>query len=136
MHTYALRRPLTREPRMRFYVPAMGLSKSAYADPEPRVYRLHGKPAYRLSLQVDGKVGAFYGVQGMKWRTPPILDGAHKDTTVRGRKLSVYLDGSKVSMVAWRTRSAVYWVHNTLTHDLSRAQMLAIARSLVRQPAR
>lgn len=121
-------------PGMPLYFPSLGLEGSVYAAPQPRVYELRGRPAYRLSIRVDGKVGAYYGVQGMKWRNPPILDGPHRDVTVAGRRLAVYLDGSKVSMVAWRTPKAVYWVHNTLTHDLTRPQMLAIARSLVARP--
>jgi hypothetical protein len=83
-----------------------------------------------MSIQLDGKSGAFYGVQGMRWKDPPILAAPHKDVTVDGRKLSVYGEGAKVTLVAWRTRKAVYYVHNTLTQDLSRSQMLAIARSL------
>ncbi len=103
---------------------------SFYADDVPHVYRLRGRPAYRMSIQLDGKVGAYYGVQGMAWRSPPILDAPHTDVVVDRRTLSVYLDGAKVSLVAWRTPRAVYYVHNTLTHDLSRKQMLAIAGSL------
>jgi hypothetical protein len=34
--------------------------------------------------------------------------------------------------VAWRTGRAVYWVSNTLSHDLTNQQMLGIAASLTR----
>jgi hypothetical protein len=35
-------------------------------------------------------------------------------------------------LVAWRTRAGVYWISNTLTSDLSNAQIVAIAASLKR----
>ena len=112
------------------YYPKLLRTGSFYASNAPRVYKLAGKPAYRMSIQLDGAEGAFYGVQGMKWRNPPILAGPHKDVVVDGRKLAVYGEGSKITLVAWRTKKAVYYVHNTLTQDLTRSQMLAIARSL------
>jgi LCP family protein required for cell wall assembly len=112
------------------YYPKLLREGSFYAEDAPRVYELHGKPAYRLSIQLDGKVGAFYGVQGMRWRDAPILAPPREQVTVDGRRLDIYGAGSKVTLVAWRTPRAVYYVHNTLTHDLSRNQMLAIARSL------
>ncbi len=117
----------------RLYFPTLGAAGSSYSEPEPRVYKLHGKPAYRLSIKLTGedKVGAYYGVQGMAWRNAPILSGPHKDVVVDRRHFSVYADGTKTAMVVWKTAHAVYYVHNTLTHDLSRTQMLAIARSLV-----
>jgi hypothetical protein len=51
---------------------------------------------------------------------------------MRGRTYRVYRDGSHIRLVAWRTDQAVYWVSNTLSARLSDAQMLAVARSLVR----
>jgi hypothetical protein len=49
--------------------------------------------------------------------------------TVGHRKLFIYGDGDRVRLVAWKTRDATYWVSNSLEQTLSRAQMLAIARS-------
>ncbi len=126
-------RQAKRDIGLRLYFPALGAVGSSYAEPQPRVYRLHGKPAYRLSVKLTGgdKVGAYYGIQGMGWRAPPILDAPHREVVVDRRRYAVYMDGSKTAMVVWKTPHAIYYVHNTLTHDLSRAQMLAIARSLV-----
>jgi transposase len=115
---------------LRLYFPKLLRKGSFYLDGGPRIYELHGRPAYRMSIQLDGKVGAYYGIQGMAWRDPPILDAPHRDVVVERRHLQLYLDGSKVAMVVWRTPHATYYVHNTLTHDLTRGQMLAIARSL------
>ncbi|MEA2126418.1 MAG: polyisoprenyl-teichoic acid--peptidoglycan teichoic acid transferase [Solirubrobacteraceae bacterium] len=110
--------------------PFLGVSSGAYTETAPRVYKLHGHGAYRLSVQISGKVGAYYGIQGMRWLHPPILDAPHRSVVIERRKLDLYFDGAKLGIVAYRTPHAIYWVHNTLTHDLTRAQMLAIARSL------
>ncbi len=71
--------------------------------------------AYRLVLYA-GAYGEYYGVQGLTWRYPPILDDPDGTRTVNGRKLMLYYDGSHLRLVAWRTQRAVYWVTNTLSH--------------------
>jgi LCP family protein required for cell wall assembly len=119
-----------------FYFPTLRTSTAAYQGQEPRTYKIRDEQrrkhdAYRLVL-AKGVVGEYYGVQGMTWRYPPILDDPH-DTIVRnGRKLLVYRDGKRIRLVAWRTRKAVYWVSNTLTQSLSGPQMIGIATSLKR----
>ena len=64
---------------------------SRYASDEPRLYSLkdeNGKShkAYRLVLYA-GAYGEYYGVQGMTWRYPPILDDPDGSRTVDGRQL-------------------------------------------------
>ena len=54
-----------------------------------------------------GVAGEYYGVQGMTWRKPPILDGPHDTVRMNGRKLRVYYDGRRVRLVAWR-QAGVY----------------------------
>ena len=49
--------------------------------------------------------------------------------TIPDAKVSLYTDGGRLRMVAWRTRKAVYWLSNTLSVDLSNAEMLDIAAS-------
>jgi LCP family protein required for cell wall assembly len=120
-----------------FYFPRLRLKGSTYSGPEqPRVYNLEDetgkkRQAYRLVVHAPG-VGEYYGIQGMTWKAPPILD--NPDRTIRrgGRKLRLFYDGKQLRLVAWKSRKAVYWVSNTLTADLSEAQMLAIASSLRR----
>jgi polyisoprenyl-teichoic acid--peptidoglycan teichoic acid transferase len=119
-----------------FYFPTLRTSAAAYQGQEPRTYRIRderGKKhdAYRLVL-AKGVVGEYYGIQGMTWRYPPILDDPHETIVRDGRKLMVYRDGKRVRLVAWRTRKAVYWVSNTLTQSLSADQMIGIASSLKR----
>jgi polyisoprenyl-teichoic acid--peptidoglycan teichoic acid transferase len=119
-----------------FFFPTLRTSFAAYQGQEPRTYRLRDEQgrkhdAYRLVI-AKGVVGEYYGVQGMTWRHPPILDDPHETIVREGRKLLVYRDGKRIRLVAWRTGKAVYWVSNTLTHSLKNQQMLGIASSLKR----
>ncbi len=119
-----------------FYFPTLRFSGSRYAGTEPRIYTIkdeRGKThrAYRLVVS-KGIVGEYYGIQGMTWREPPILDDPSETRTVNGRKLELHYDGKRLRLVAWRTKRAVYWVSNTLTQSLGKDQMLGIAASLRR----
>ena len=119
-----------------FYFPTLRTTNAAYQGTEPRTYTIRDErrkkhDAYRLVL-AKGVVGEYYGIQGTTWRYPPIHDDPHTTVVRNGRKLMVYKDGSRVRLVAWRTRKAVYWVSNTLTQSLSSDQMVGIAASLKR----
>jgi LCP family protein required for cell wall assembly len=119
-----------------FYYPELRLTGARYGAPQPRIYTLKdatGKrhQAYRMWLK-KGIQSEYYGVQGMTWKSPPILDGAHDVVQRNGRKLLVYYDGRRVRLVAWRTKRAVYYVHNTLLRTIDRRRMIGIAASLRR----
>jgi LCP family protein required for cell wall assembly len=118
-----------------FYFPALRKTSSRYADTKPRIYgirdaqdKLHR--AYRLVLYSG--YGEYYGVQGMTWKFPPILDDPDRTRDLDGRKLMLYYDGSHLRLVAWRTPKAVYWVTNTLTMSIPNSRLIAIAGSLRR----
>jgi hypothetical protein len=101
----------------------------------PRAYQIRDPdgqmhPAYRMTLALNPSQGQYYGVQGTTWTDPPILKGKNQVHTVNGKQLLEYFNGQKLSLVAWRTPGAVYWISNTLTDDLSNKQMQAIAASL------
>ncbi len=118
------------------YYPKTRLSRGGYVRDSPRAYAIEhngggSHRAYRIVLS-QGDSGQYYGVQGTTWRSPPILKGASTKRRMRGRTYRVYRDGSHIRLVAWRTGQAVYWVSNTLSARLSNAQMLAVARSLIR----
>jgi hypothetical protein len=107
------------------------------ANSYPRGYTIRARdgtryPAYRMTLVLNPIFGQYYGVQGTTWLHAPILNGANATRTINGKRLMEYFDGSKLTMVAWQTGSAAYWISNTLTADLSNAQMLGIAASLTR----
>jgi LCP family protein required for cell wall assembly len=116
-----------------FYYPALRLRGSIYSG-EPRVYFLRDQKgrrhrAYRMVLDT-GRLGEFYGIQGLTWRNPPVLSKPTGHQTVNGRRLLLYGDGNRLRFVAYPTRRAVYWVSNTLVLGLTNRQMLAIAASL------
>jgi hypothetical protein len=74
-------------------------------------------------------VGEYYGLQGTRWKNPPILNGADEKKKYGNREFEIFTDGDRVRLVAWRTPQAVYWVSNTILQTLSRKQMLSIART-------
>ena len=126
------------DPKLKFpfYFPTLRTNGAAYAGTEPRVYKIqdeNGKKheAYRLVVS-KGVIGEYYGVQGMTWKAPPILDNPDEIRTVGGRKFQLYYDGRRIRIAAWKTRRAVYWISNTLSASLSNRQMIAIASSLTR----
>lgn len=88
--------------------------------------------AYRIVFST-GLIGSYWGVEGMTWKNPPILDHPNETRTVDGRTLMIYNDGQHIHLVAWETPNAVYWVSNSLLEDLNNRQMMAIAESA--QPA-
>jgi len=123
-------------PALPVFFPRTRLARGGYVRESPRAYDIEhngggSHRAYRIVLS-QGDSGQYYGVQGTTWRTPPILKGPSTRRRMRGRTYSVYTDAGRIRLVAWRTRRAVYWVSNTLSGRLSNAQMLAVARSLVR----
>lgn len=113
--------------------PTLRLQGSVYAGP-PRVYKLRGTDGkryggYRMVLQT-GRVGEYYGLQGLTWQDPPILQGVTEKRRIGRRTYELAYDGDRLRLVAWRTSRAVYWISNTLLLSLNEKQMLAIARSV------
>ena len=113
---------------MRSYFPTLRRATGGVHDGARASTSSTASPAYRMVVKLGSSSAPYYGIQGMKWRTPPICSAPHDNVIVDGRELEVYYDGKKVRLVAWRTPNAVYYVHNTLDRALSRAQLLAIAR--------
>jgi polyisoprenyl-teichoic acid--peptidoglycan teichoic acid transferase len=113
--------------------PTLRLQGSVYAGP-PRVYKLRGTDgkrygAYRMVLQTS-RSGEYYGLQGITWRNPPILEGVTERRKIGRRIYELAYDGDRLRLVAWRTPRALYWISNTLLLSLTEKQMLAIARSV------
>jgi polyisoprenyl-teichoic acid--peptidoglycan teichoic acid transferase len=113
--------------------PTLRLQGSVYAGP-PRVYKLRGTDgkrygAYRMVLQTS-RAGEYYGLQGLTWKDPPILEGVTEERKIGRRTYQLAYDGDRLRLVAWRTPKAVYWISNTLLLSLDEKQMLAIARSV------
>jgi LCP family protein required for cell wall assembly len=123
--------------RLPVMYPRLRLARGGYATDEGvRTYAIKhagggSHLAYRLTLW-QGDDGQYYGVQGTTWRSPPILAHPTDHVRMRGRTYARYYEGSRLRVIAWKTRTAAYWVSNTLSLRLSDAQMLAVARSLQR----
>jgi LCP family protein required for cell wall assembly len=116
------------------YYPTLMTSTGSYRTSDARAYDIVDRTgkrhrAYRI-VAYAGVIGQYYGVQGTDWRSPPILDDATRRETVDGRKYELFYDGSRIKLVAWRSRRGSYWVSNTLLRSLTNQQMLAIAHSL------
>ena len=117
------------------FYPKLRTYGGLYAGP-PRYYKIPvGKkgdrkwyPAYRMVIK-KGLIGEYYGIQGTTWKEAPLLRDASETREIGGRKFELHYDGDRLRMVAWRTKRAVYWLHNTLLQTLSEQQMLAIAKS-------
>jgi LCP family protein required for cell wall assembly len=107
---------------------------SEYIGSYPREYRIHSGahayPSYRMTLVINSALGEYYGVQGTTWRDPPILTNPTQTQMLGGKKLLEYFNGSKLSLVAWKTSTGVYWISNSLSDVIPNHQMEAIAASL------
>ena len=119
-----------------FYFPALRVTGSRYTTDQARLYDIvdeqgNRHQAFRLVLYT-GDYGEYYGVQGMTWRYPPILDKPEATRTLGRRRRMLFYDGSHLRLVAWRTAKAVYWVTNTLDLAIDNRRLLAIAESLKR----
>jgi LCP family protein required for cell wall assembly len=103
----------------------------------PRAYLLHDRHgiahySYRMTLEMSPVLGQYYGVQGTTWQNPPILNSPSATKMVNGKRLLLYANGGKLSLVAWRTPQGAYWVSNTLTDNITNRQLVAIAASLMK----
>jgi len=118
------------------YFPKAIVGRGGYQRESPRLYDIYDRNrnryrAYRVVLS-QGDNGQYYGVQGMTWKAPPMLDNPTDEVRMRKRTYRRYFDGRRIRLIAWETPKAVYWVSNTLSHTLTNAQMMDIARSLQR----
>ena len=77
-----------------------------------------------------GFIGEYYGVQGLRWRDPPILERPSEKRKVGGREFLLFYSGDRLRLVGWKTKRGSYWVSNTLLQTLSEGEMLGVARSL------
>ncbi|HET8537689.1 MAG TPA: LCP family protein [Solirubrobacteraceae bacterium] len=118
------------------YYPKLMAARGNYVVNDRRAYDIfdrgkHKYRAYRIVVS-EGDIGQYYGIQGMNWSSPPILDNPSETRTLNGRKFELFFDGSRLRLVAYRRKNDAYWVSNTLLETLTNKQMLAIAESLTR----
>jgi LCP family protein required for cell wall assembly len=116
------------------YYPTLMAAAGNYKVNDSRAYDIVDRTkkrhhAYRI-VAYDGRIGQYYGVEGTDWGSPPILDDPSSRVRSGGRTFELFYDGSRLKLVAWRTRHGSYWVSNTLLRTLTNKQMLAIAGSV------
>lgn len=70
---------------------------------------------------------SYYGVSGVNWRNPPILNNPSETRTIDGRDYLLFYERDKLRLVGWKTKRGSYWVINTLTRALSEDEMLGLA---------
>ena len=85
--------------------------------------------SYRMVIERTNLIGEYYGIQATTWKDPPILKDPSETRTIGGRQYQLYYDGSRLRLVAWREKGAVYWVSNTLLQSISAHDLLEIARN-------
>jgi polyisoprenyl-teichoic acid--peptidoglycan teichoic acid transferase len=120
--------------RLPVYYPTLMSGTGSYRVDDSRAYDIVDRAkkrhrAYRI-VAYEGRIGQYYGIEGTDWRSPPILDDPGGRVRSGGRTYELFYDGSRLKLVAWRTRRGSYWVSNTLLRTLNNKQMLAIARSV------
>jgi LCP family protein required for cell wall assembly len=122
----------TRLPPEAFYVE----SNSYEHIQDPRVYHLkdtddNRHAAYRMVAEFGPSYETHYfGLQGIQgWSDPPILNNPSLTKTIHGREYDIYVDGDRISVVAWHRGDNSYWVANDLLNTLTNDQMIGIARS-------
>jgi LCP family protein required for cell wall assembly len=118
------------------FYPKLLAARGSYRVADRRAYDIfdrgrHRYRAYRIVASA-GDIGQYYGIQGTTWISPPILDNPSETRRINGRKFELFFDGSRLRLVAYRRKHAVYWVSNTLLQTLTNPQMLALAASLTR----
>jgi polyisoprenyl-teichoic acid--peptidoglycan teichoic acid transferase len=121
-----------------------GYAASVYAKSYPRSYDIDGQdgksyPSYAMTLVYGypgelGELGTgdYFTVQGTTWLDPPILRSPTAVKAVDGKILDEYVQGGALTLVAWHTKKAVYWISNTLENSIPNGQMVAMAASFAR----
>jgi LCP family protein required for cell wall assembly len=118
------------------YPTQLATPDSQYRAQDARAYTLEDRngnvrQAYRIPIQFgDPGQGQVYGIQGLKWKNPPILQGANDVQRYNHRSYHLYWDGRKLRLVSWRAHGVTYWIANTLSRDLTNRQMLGIAKTV------
>ena len=117
---------------------------AAYLHSYPRSYTITGTdgkhyPAYVMTLLksyggvTETGTGAYATVEGTTWpgaghaAGPPLLRDPTSTETVNGKTLYVYSQGGSYTVVAWKTKKAVYWISNTIQNDIPNDEMVAMA---------
>ncbi len=93
-------------------------------------YKVNGKAASYMTYHLPPRYPPrAFGVQAVRWKNPPILDGPTAERVVKGRRYRIYSNGTHVHRIAWTSRGVTYWLSNTLTDEIPNSTMWAMATS-------
>jgi hypothetical protein len=92
-----------------------------------RGYVLDGHPALALYATAGSGHSAVWTMT--TWQDPPVLRSPTKTIRLAGRDVDVWTESGAVRQVAWRVGATRVWLTNTLRNELTRGQMLALAKS-------
>jgi hypothetical protein len=95
------------------------------------------KPAFKMlyRLKEDGEyTDQYMGITETTWLDAP---AASKGREVRsdGTTFTIVGSNNKVERIWWKADGVLYWVSNTLSHLLSKDELLAVAQSMLSIPA-
>ena len=88
-----------------------------------------GKRSAASVAVVRTPLSAYWSIQAMRWKNPPAIQNPDATRSVGGRKYMLFYQGDHLHMVAWRERSTLYWVLNTIDNELSNDVLMGIATS-------
>lgn len=88
-----------------------------------RVY--HG---YRITWEDGVALGAYYGIDGLDWTSPPLFENAKTDV-IHGRTYKFVFNGKHYQDIGWIQGNDIYWVSNTIFDNLTKSQLLDMAES-------
>ena len=124
---------LRAQTRMPILFPARRLAGSTYVGPSRgpiRSARRTGAAPRTGSCSPPPASASSTASRARRGPRAPILEDPDRTVRRGGRRLELHLDGRRIRRVVVRTRTAAYWVSNTLSLALDDRQMLAIAASL------
>ncbi|MDX8151437.1 LCP family protein [Patulibacter brassicae] len=129
---------IVKDAQMPVYYPSLMTKRGNYRAQDSRGYdirspggRTYPWRGYRIVV-ADPGVGQYYGVQGLTWDDPPILKLADDEERIGGRTWLVQYDGKQIRRLMWTSGRGTYWISNTLSNELTNAEMRALARSFTR----
>ena len=109
------------------------IERSSWIDRERpvRLYRIDPSRKHK-TVRLTYRMGSneYWGIQQTDWEAAPVLGSRNFVRSIGGRRYELYYNGPRLHMVVLRTKSASYWVVNSLLDRLSNETMLAIAKGL------
>jgi len=116
-----------------FVLMAPSYLPEGYGYKDHRVYEIETssgpKPALKMIYQLGGR-DQYLGIMETTFIDAPIATEGEM-VRVQGHVYNVLAAGGRVDHVWWERDGVLYWVSNTLSHSLSREELLEIASSTI-----